>query len=837
MAFPQHPLHDITFSMRNFGRDLRFGLRSLRRSPAFTLIAVLSLALGIGANTAIFSVIDALLLRDLPVKAPRELMLFGNGRASGVDDDFPNGETLLFSVPFFRAVRASNSVFTDIAAEESMMDAVHARFSSSSEPERLRIRLVSGNYFSVLGAGAEAGRMLTADDDVKRGGHPVAVMSYAFWERRFARDPGVIGKTFAFNGNTYTIAGVAAREFFGTVVGEAADFWIPLAMIHQVQPWFDNPFDGKSQSLWLIGRAKSQVKQAAASANVNLIFQQWLHDLAGASPSAERVEDMRKAHIVLTDGAKGISDLRSNFSEPLRILMAVVGVVLLIACANVANLHLARAAGRTREISVRLALGASRRILIAQLLTESALLGLMGGALGLLAGWWGSQLLIKSVPQAFALVVEPNVRVLLFTFALAVGTGLLFGIAPALRMTRADIGSSLKEGKGTARSQSRSLLGQVLVGGQVALALFLMIGAGLFLRTLLRLSETNAGFDKDHITIFELDSGANALKPEMARVIEERVRALPGIEATSFAMMTFQRGGWTSPVWREGVEHTEANKTDIDGNRVGATYFATMGMTMLEGRTFGARDTPESQHLAVVNETFVRKMFPSTPPLGRHFSIGGSFDIEIIGVVKDAKYRSLREKPRAMWFLYTDQERDGFGNLMVRMRGESKAMIPQIRAAIHDENANVSVSMVAPLATRVSESLSREKLLARLATFFGTLALLLASIGLYGVLAYSVSRRTNEIGIRMALGARPDTILRMVVGESLIVVAIGLAVGVPAALACGRFVASQLYGVPSNDAWTIIGAATILTAVALMASFLPARRAALLDPLTALREE
>ena len=823
--------------MRNFGRDLRFGLRSLRRSPAFTLVAVLSLALGIGANTAIFSVIDALLLRDLPVKAPRELTLFGDGRASGVDDDFPNGETLLFSVPFFREVRANNSVFVDVAAEESMMNAVHARFSSSSEPERLRVRVVSGNYFSMLGVEPAAGRMTTSDDDLKPGGNPVAVVSHAFWERRFASDPGAIGKTFSFNGTTFTIVGVAARDFFGTVVGEVADVWIPLSMLHEVQPWFDHPYDARSQSFWLIGRSKSGVKPATAAANVNLIFQQWLHELAGASPSADQVEDMRRAHIVMTDGAKGISDLRSSFSEPLRILMVVVGVVLLIACANVANLHLARAAGRTREISVRLALGASRRILIAQLLTESALLGLMGGALGLLAGWWGSQLLIKSVPQAFALVVEPNVRVLLFTFALAVGTGLLFGIAPALRMTRADIGSSLKEGKGMARSQSRSLLGQVLVGGQVALALFLMIGAGLFLRTLLRLSETNVGFDKDHVTIFELDSGANSLKPEAARVIEERVRALPGVEATSFAMMTFQRGGWTSPVWREGVEHTEANKTELDGNRVGATYFATMGMTMLAGRTFGARDTPQSQHVAVVNETFVRKLFPDTPPVGRHFSIGGSFDIEIIGIVRDAKYRSLREKPRAMWFLYTEQERDGYGNLMVRTSRESKAMIPAIRAAIHDENANVSVSMVAPLATRVGESLSREKLLASLATFFGVLALLLASIGLYGVLAYSVSRRTNEIGIRMALGARPDTILRMVVGESLIVVGIGLAVGIPAALECGRFVASQLYGVPANDAWSIIGAATILTAVALMASFLPARRAALLDPLTALREE
>jgi predicted permease len=823
--------------MRNLGRNLGFGLRALRRSPSFTSVSVLSLALGIGANTAIFSVIDALLLRDLPVKAPRELMLFGNGRASGIDDDFPNGETLLFSEPFFRGIRANNSVFTDVAAEESMMNAVHARFSSSADPERARVRVVSGNYFALLGVGAAAGRMLTGEDDRKHGGHPVAVMSHAFWERRFAADPEAIGKTFAFNGITYTIVGVADREFFGTVVGEVADFWIPLSMLHQVQPWFDNPYDASARSLRLIGRAKSQVTQPLASANVNVLFQQWLRELAGASPSVEHLEDMRKAHIVLTDGAKGVSDLRNSFSEPLKILMAVVGVVLLIACANVANLHLARAAGRTREISVRLALGASRGVLVAQLLTESALLGLIGGALGLLAGWWGSQLLITSVPQAFALVVGPNPRVLLFTFALALATGLLFGIAPALRMTRADIGPALKEGKGMARSQSRSLLGQALVAGQVALALFLMIGAGLFLRTLLRLNQTNLGFDKDQVTIFELDTGASALKPEIAHAIEERVRALPGIEATSFAMMRFQRGVWTAKVWPEGVERTAVNAKQLDGNRVGATYFQTMGMPMLAGRTFGAGDTPQSQHVAVVNETFARKIFPETPALGRHFSTEGFSDIEVIGVVKDAKYRSLRENPRAMWFLYTDQERDGFSNLMVRMSRESKGMIPEIRAAIHSQDATVAVSLVAPLANRVEESLGREKLLARLATFFGALALLLASIGLYGVLAYSVSRRTNEIGIRMALGARPGGVLRMVLGESLILVAVGVAVGVPSALACGRFVASQLYGVPPSDFWTITGAAAILTVVALTASFLPARRAALLDPLTALREE
>jgi predicted permease len=628
---------------------------------------------------------------------------------------------------------------------------------------------------------------------------------------------------------------VTAPEFFGTVVGEGTDCWIPLSMLHQVDPWIDNPYDAKSQSLWLIGRVKGSVTPAQASANVNLLFQQWLRDLAGPAPAAERIEDMRKAHIVLTDGGQGISNLRYSFSEPLKILMAVVGLVLLIACANVANLHLARAAGRTREISVRLALGASRRMLFTQLITESVMLGLIGGVLGLMAGWWGGQLLVASGPGQVPLDVGPNPRVLLFTFLLAVSTGLLFGIAPALRMTRADIGPSLKEGKGMARSQSRSLLGHALVAGQVGLALFLMIGAGLFLRTLVRLDHTDVGFDKDHVTIFELDSGPKGLTPEVARRLEERVRAVPGVEAASFAMMTFQRGSWTAAVWPEGVAHTEANGKELDGNRVSADYFATLRMPILAGRAFGPQDTPQSPRVAVVNETFVRRIFPNVSPLGHHFSIGGTSDLEIIGVVKDAKYHNLREKPRAVWFVDTAQESDGFGNLLVRTSRES--VIPQIRAAIHSEDKNVTVALVAPLAGRVDETLGREKMLARLAGVFGALALLLASIGLYGVLAYSVSRRTNEIGIRMALGARPLGILKMVLGESLLLVAIGLMVGIPAALACGRFVASQLYGVPPNDASTIVAAASILTAVALTASFLPARRAALLDPLKALREE
>jgi predicted permease len=835
--------------MASLTQDFRFALRMLRRSPAFTSVAVVSLALGIGANTAIFSVMDALMLRALPVHQPERLVLFGEGRSSGIFDPLPNGETELFSQPFFHAVRAKNRVFSEVAAVESMRAEVHARFEgASAEMEPLNVRLVSGNYFSILGVGASLGRVLTPEDDQKPGGHPVAVMGHAFWERRFARDAGVTGRTVTFNGTVFTIIGVAAREFFGTVVGESPDFWIPLAMQAQVQPWLLDPLSSQSQSLWLIGRLKPALTISEAQANTNLLFQDWLHEIVGASPSPDQVRDMRAARVKLTPAASGISNLRRQFSEPLAILMAVVGLVLLIACANVANLLLARGAERQREIAVRLALGAGRRTLIGQLLAESLLVALIGGGLGVLMAWWGAQLLVAMVSSGsnpVVLTVGPDGRVLLFTFGLSLVTGLLFGILPALRMTKVDLAPSLKEGKGAVRAHSHGWLGRALVAAQVALALFLMIGAGLFVRTLQKLEHTSAGFDKDRVVCLELDIDSSSFKGpalmSFCRRLEERMRMLPGVEAASFSMMTFSGGHWVAPLWPQGVEHTEANGRDFDGNRVGAQYFEALGTPLAAGRNFGPQDTPQSQHVAIVNETLARKVYPGISPLGRRFSLAGrdKYDFEIVGVVKDAKYHSLREKPQAMWFVYTGQEQslDGFGNLVVRMSGNPAALMPQIRAVIRGEDPNLAISDVTTLREVVDRSLGQETLLARLAGFFGVLALLLASIGLYGVVAFSVARRTNEIGIRMALGARPGSVLGMVLRESLVLVALGLAVGIPAALASGKLVSSQLYGLRATDPLTIAGAVLILTAVSLVASFLPARRAAQLDPLAALREE
>jgi predicted permease len=824
-------------------QDVRFTLRLLRRSPGFSLVAVACLALGIGANAAIFSVMDALMLRLLPVEHPEQIMLFGEGRVVGVDDDFPRKAPDLFSQPFYREVSTNNAVFSDIAAVESMASDVHARFNAgATSAEPLKVRLVSANYFGFLDVRAAAGRLFSPEDTA------VAVMRYGYWKRRFANDPSVIGSTLSFNGTAFTILGVAAPEFFGTEVGSPPDVWIPLAMQPRVQPWLDNPLRAETQSVWLMGRAKPGVTIADAQVNTNLRFHQWLHSVAGSSPSPEHLEAIRKVNVKLTEGARGISSLRQRFSRPLQILMVLVGLVLLIACANIANLLLARAAARQREMAVRLALGAQRRRLIVQLLSESLLLALLGGGLGLLVAVGGTHLLLNMVsaaPTPVPLEVGLDSRMLLFAFALSLSTGLFFGVVPALQMTRVDTGPSLKEGKGVARSRSHSRWGQMLVAGQVAVAFFLIAGAGLFVRTLQNLEQTSTGFEKDRVLRLQLDGDSSNLKgPALRNMysrLEARIQALPGVQAASFSELAFNEGHWMAKLWLKGAPHTEANARQFSGNHVGAEYFKTMGLPIILGRGFSPHDALNSQPVAVVNETLARILSPHASPLGRQFSLSENDDndFEIIGVVKDAKYQSIRESPRGAFFVFNNQNPslDGFSDLVVRARRNPETLIGEIRAAIHSEDPNLAISNALTLSEVVDSSLAEQKVLAKLAGFFGILALLLAALGLYGVIAYSVARRANEIGIRMTLGARPSSIVRGVLRESLLLVGLGLAAGLPVALAGARLVASQLYEVTPADPWSIGTAAGALIVTALAASFLPARRAALLDPLITLREE
>jgi predicted permease len=822
-------------------QDVRFALRLLRRSPGFSLVAVACLALGIGANAAIFSVMDALMLRLLPVEHPEQLVLFGEGHAVGVNDGFPGNSPDLFSQPFHRDIRAKNDVFSDVSAIESMAADVHARFEGASiQSEPLTVRLVSGNYFAMLGVHAAAGRLLSPGDG------PVAVMRHGYWKRRFTQDPSAIGRTVSFNGTVYTVVGIAASEFFGTEVGSPPDLWIPLAMQAQAQPWLNNPLSSQTQSLWLIGRMKPGITLPEAQADTNVRYRQWLRALAGPSLPAERLEDLRKVRVKLTNAAHGISRLRQRFSRPLQILMVLVGLVLLIACANIANLLLARAAARQREMAVRLALGAQRFRLLGQLLSESLLLALLGGGVGLFVAAAGTRLLLKMVsagPTPVPLDVGLDGRVLLFAFALSLVTGLLFGTVPALQMTRIDAGPSLKEGKGVARSRSHSRLGQALVAGQVAVAFFLIAGAGLFVRTLQNLEQAGTGFEKDRVLRLRLDGDSTSLKgPALRNMysrLEARVQALPGVEAASFSEVTFNEGHWMAKLWLKGVPHTDANARQFSGNHVGAEYFKALGLPVVMGRGFSPQDTLNSTPASVINETLARTLFPHASPLGRHFSLSDHDDFEIVGVVKDAKYESIRENPRGAFFVFNAQNRDldGFNDLVVRAQRRPEALIGAIRAAIHAEDPDLAIANTVTLSEAVDRSLAEQKVLAKLAGFFGILALSLAALGLYGVIAYSVARRANEIGIRMTLGARPSSIVNGVLRESLLLVGLGLAVGLPAAIACARLVSSQLYEVKPGDPWSISAPAGILIVTALAASFLPARRAALLDPLIALREE
>jgi predicted permease len=832
-------------------QDLRYGIRMLLKKPAFTLIAVLSLALGIGANTAIFSLLDAVLLKSLPVHEPDKLVLFGNGKNMGMTNQFPSESSDLFSYPFYRQVQQRNDVFSGVASLLSIQWNVHGFVTNGqSDIEQLKVQLVSGTYFPVLGVNPHLGRVLNDADDQTSGGHAVTVISHGLWTQRLGQDPGAVGKTITIDNVAYTIVGVAPREFFGTTVGAKPDLWVPLAMEKQLPPMhWDGRNNEEAQSLFVIGRLKDGVSAEQANAAVNLLFKHSLEARAGSQPPPHKVQAMQSATIELTPMRRGLSTVREQFSLSLKVLMAVVGLVLLIASANVANLLLAQGAARGREFAVRLAVGARRARLVRQLFTESALLALFGGLVGVGLSWWGSRLLLLMAsdgPEALPLDVTPNVRVLGFTFGISVLCAIVFGTAPALRASRIEPNTSLKGGKTGGATARRNPLGKAFVVGQVSLSLLLLVAAGLFVRTLINLQSIPPGFNQQNVLLFQIDTSATGLKaadpklPALLREVEEKVKAVPGVEAASFAFIIFNQGFWTSPAFTREPGLPEGQSRNVRNNVVGNDFFAAVGLPVLLGRSFGPQDTARSQTVAVISESMVRRFFPNGSPLGKRFGINGpqsSDKIEVIGVVPDAKYGSLTEDVRPMAFYSHAQQVEPLSNFVVRTSGPASAVVPQIRQTIRQVNRNLPIDDVVSLSDHIGRSLVQQKLVARLASFFGLLALLLASIGLYGVMSYGVARRTNEIGIRMALGAHRRSVLWLVLREALTLVAIGLVIGVLTSLAVTKTAATLLYELKPNDPLTIVLATLLLAGIAALAGYLPARRAARVDPMVALRDE
>ena len=840
--------------MHGLNQDVRFSLRQLRKNPGFAAVAALTLALGIGANTAIFSLLNAVLLRNLPVRQPEQLVLFGKGTWRGSIDGIPNRSWQLFSYSFFRDFRQKNQVFSDVAAIDSIMFSTHGRIASAAKLEKMNVELVSGTYFNVLGVNPFLGRVLTDADDQTPGGHPIAVASYSWWQRRFGNDSSAVGKAVTIRSVVYTLIGVAPPEFFGVTVGQSPDLWIPLAMEKEISPGWNGLDNKLFQSLYIVARRKPGVTTEQASANTNVLFKQIIRDYAGPQPSQKHLNDIQNAQINLTPAATGLSQLRHEFSSPLKILMAVVALVLLVACANVANLLLARATARKREIAVRLSMGAARLRLVRQLLVESTLLGGSGAILGVWSAWWATRLLLRMVStgaEVLPVSVTPDARVLAFTVLIAILTVILFGTAPALYATRVDVVPSLKEGRGTTAGRSHNRLARGLIVGQVALSLVLLVGAGLFLRSLENIANIDTGFNKQNVLTTSLDPDGAGYQQDarwggVMDEIEARVNAIPGIRSSSFAFTVFSGGGWTDDIVVPGRPKNEHDQ-DVDHNIVGPKYFEAMGMPIVLGRSLMPEDSASSRKVAVINETLARTYFAGESPLGRTFSVGGDpgspshstewLNIEVVGVVKDAKYMNLNEQPMPAAFYPHSQHPGYLYNFVARYSGDPATLAHAIVKTVGEIDPNLPVGEFSTLAQVVDDSVLNHRLVAQLCTFFGVLAALLVCIGIYGLMSYGVTRRTNEFGVRLALGAGRRNVVWLVLRETLGLVLAGILIGLALAPALSRLAASFLFGLKFYDPLSVGAAMAAMIAVALFAGYLPARRAAKVDPVVALRYE
>ncbi|MBI3406179.1 MAG: ABC transporter permease [Acidobacteria bacterium] len=853
--------------LEDFFQDARYGLRSFRRTPIVTAVAILSLAFGIGANSALFSVVDAVLLKTLPVKDPEALVLFeyqaglsfrtsGMSGTSFVSDDITIQADSLFRYEVFARMRQAQTASPDGPLSDFFAFAPISDINAFAGQQAQVIdgQAVSGGYFNGLGVQPVLGRTITKDDD-QRGAAPVVVLSYSFWREQYGADPGVLGQQIKLNQQPFTIIGVTPREFNGTLqVG-----FYPVVTI----PIFCEPVLHSGKSLlgaattpgvwWLdvMGRLKPGATREQAREFLHTTFQTAALEVM---PPPRRADEPAQIHpkdyprLRAESGSRGMLDERRMSTPTIYGLFFVVALVLLIACANIANLLLARGTMRSAEISVRLAVGAGRWRLIRQLLTESVLLASLGGATGLLFALWGKSALAtmadnetRFLPAGMDLSL--NWTVLIFTLGISVLTGVLFGLTPALRATRQDLASSLKQSRRTTGALSR--FGKGLVVAQVALSVWLLIGAGLFLRTLHNLQNVNLGFNPENLLVFRVQPDHGGYKGErLAQFYEQllvKLDNLPGVRAATFARVgLIARDNYFTGVLLPGDVAETAPRRSTARQMVRENYFAAMNIPFLRGRGFTAQDDARGPQVAIVNQTFAREYFPNQEVLGKRIGFRRSpRTVEIIGVVADTKYDSQRKNIVPLLYTTWRQESAAIGEMSFSLRtmGEPNSFAAQVQQVVHELDSTLPVTNVGSQAARSEATLSKERLYARLLGFFGTVALLLAGIGLAGVLAYSVAQRTNEIGIRMALGAEARGVVWLVIRDVLLWVGMGAGVGLLAAIAASRLISSLLFEVTGADPMTIVSATLLLAAVAAVAAYVPARRASTVDPMVALRYE
>ena len=844
--------------MSTLMQDLRYGLRRLRQAPAFAIVCVITLALGIGANTAIFTLVDAVMLKSLPVANPNELYRLGDNDNCCVNGGFQR-DWSLYSYPLYEQLRDHTPEFSQLAAfQAATADLSVRRSGTAGAAEPFVGEFVSGNYFLTFGLRAFVGHLIMSGDD-KPGAAPVAVMSYRAWQQHWGGDLSVVGATFTINTMPCTIAGVAPPGFFGDQVrANPPDFWIPLntePALNGAGSILKHPGD---HWLYAIGRLKPGVKPASVQSEVTLELQQWLSVQPDIQPR-ERA-DLGKQHITVVPGGGGVRNMAQESATGLRLLMVISGLVLLIACANIANLLLARGAAARSETSIRMALGAPRVRLIRQIITESVLLAVIGGAAGVYLAFAGTRTILLLAFRGSHFVpidASPSPAVLGFALLLSLATGIIFGAAPAWLTTRSDPTEALR-GAGRSTRDHSSLPQRSLVVLQVALSAILLIGAGLLTRSLRNLENQNFGFDTTGRLMVRVDPSLAGYTPEklygLYQEVQTRLPQIRGVLSASYSLYSpLREDNWSWGIHLEG--HPPDERNGASWLRVSPHYFETIGTRLLRGRVIGEQDTPTSQRVAVVNRRFAQKFYPKGDAIGKHFGIGDAShagDYEIVGIVEDTKYQNAHW-PEAnltffLPFLQTVKDKDAaynsgmvrsnyIGDIELRVAGKPENLEDAVRRTLADIDPNLTVLNMQSFGEQVRIHFNQDELITRLTELFGLLALILACVGLYGVTAYSVAQRTSEIGIRMALGANRNNVLGLVLRGALVQLGLGLAVGVPVALASGRLLASQLYGVKSHDPWILVLAAVVLAACALVAGFVPARRAASIDPMRALRTE